>query len=143
MLRLDENIVKEPLGIKAYRVFSNRIKATIFFEKVESEAERITKTTQIELLKASIKRRENLLANENYVKKAIEAGMTTIGFSDHTPNMFGKDNPESAMTMEQFMDEYVPELEALREKYKDKIDLKIVYQTYLHILIQIYQENMA
>ena len=62
---------------------------------------------------------------ENYVKKAIEAGMTTIGFSDHTPNMFGKDNPESAMTMEQFMDEYVPELEVLREKYKDKIDLKI------------------
>jgi valyl-tRNA synthetase len=70
MLKLGDNIVKEPLGIKAYKVFSNRIKATIFFEKVESEAERIAKNTQIELLKASIKRREGLLANENYVNKA-------------------------------------------------------------------------
>ena len=70
MLKLDDNLVKKPLGIKAYKVFSNRIKATIFFEKVESEAEKIAKNTQIELLKASIKRRENLLANENYVKKA-------------------------------------------------------------------------
>ena len=70
MLKLNENLVDTPLGIKAYKVFSNRIKATIFFEKVESEAERIAKNTQIELLKASIKRRENLLANENYVNKA-------------------------------------------------------------------------
>ena len=72
MLKLNDNIVKEPLGMKAYKVFSNRIKATIFFEKVESEAEKIAKNTQIELLKASIARRENLLANENYVKKAPE-----------------------------------------------------------------------
>ena len=70
MLKLDENIVHEPLGMKAYKVFSNRIKATIFFEKVESEAEKIAKNTQIELLKASIERREKLLANENYVNKA-------------------------------------------------------------------------
>ena len=70
MLKLNENLVDKPLGIKAYKVFSNRIKATIFFEKVESEAERIAKNTQVELLKASIKRRENLLANENYVNKA-------------------------------------------------------------------------
>ena len=70
MLKLDANIVKEPLGLKAYKVFSNRVKATIFFEKVESEAEKIAKKTQIELLKASIKRREGLLANENYVNKA-------------------------------------------------------------------------
>ena len=70
MLKLNENLVKEPLGIKAYKVFSNHVKATIFFEKVESEAEKIAKNTQIELLKTSIKRRENLLANENYVNKA-------------------------------------------------------------------------
>ena len=72
MLKLNENIIDTPLGIKAYKVFSNRIKATIFFEKVESEAEKIARNTQIELLRASIKRRENLLANENYVKKAPE-----------------------------------------------------------------------
>ena len=72
MLKLSDNLVTEPLGIKAYKVFSNHVKATIFFEKVESEAEKIAKNTQIEFLKASIKRRENLLANENYVNKAPE-----------------------------------------------------------------------
>ena len=70
MLKLNDNLVDKPLGIKAYKVFSNRIKATIFFEKVESEAEKIAKNAQIELLKASIARREKLLSNENYVNKA-------------------------------------------------------------------------
>ena len=70
MLKLDDNLVKEPLGIKAYKVFSNKVKATIFFEKIESEAEQKAREAQIELLKSSIKRREGLLANENYVNKA-------------------------------------------------------------------------
>ena len=70
MLKLKDNLVDKPLGIKAYKVFSNHVKATIFFEKVESEAEKVARNTQIELLKASIKRREGLLANENYVNKA-------------------------------------------------------------------------
>ena len=71
MLKLDkENIVKEPLGINAYKVFSTKIKATIFFEKVESEADRLQKEITIKALQASIERREKLLANENYVNKA-------------------------------------------------------------------------
>ena len=70
MLKLDENLVKKPLGIKAYRVFSNRVKATIFFEKVETEAEKLAKEAQIKILTESITRREKLLSNENYVNKA-------------------------------------------------------------------------
>lgn len=70
MLKLDENLVREPLGIKSYKVFSKRVKATIFFEKMETEADRVLKETQIAALKASIARREKLLANENYVAKA-------------------------------------------------------------------------
>ena len=70
MLKLDENLVKEPLGIKSYNVFSKRVKATIFFEKMETEADKVLKETQIATLKASIARREKLLANENYVAKA-------------------------------------------------------------------------
>ena len=70
MLKLDQNIVKKPLGIKAYKVFSKKVKATIFFERVETEAERLAKDTQIKMLKSSIERREKLLANENYVNKA-------------------------------------------------------------------------
>ena len=70
MLKLDENLVNEPLGIKSYNVFSKRVKATIFFEKMETEADKALKETQIAALKASIARREKLLANENYVAKA-------------------------------------------------------------------------
>ena len=70
MLKLDQNLVKEPLGIKAYKVFSNRIKATIFFEKVETEAEKLAKEAQIKILTESIERRQKLLSNENYVNKA-------------------------------------------------------------------------
>ncbi len=70
MLKLDENLVKEPLGIKAYKVFSRTVKATIFFEKVETEADKIAKEAQINMLKSSIERREKLLSNENYVNKA-------------------------------------------------------------------------
>ena len=70
MLKLDENLVKQPLGIKAYKVFSNRIRATIFFEKIETEAEKLAKEAQIKMLTESISRREKLLSNENYVNKA-------------------------------------------------------------------------
>ena len=70
MLKLQDNLVKEPLGIKAYKVFSNRIKAKIFFEKIETEADIAQKKAQIEQLKSSIARREKLLSNENYVNKA-------------------------------------------------------------------------
>ena len=70
MLKIKDNIVKKPLGMKAYKVFSSRVKAQIFFEKVETEAEKIAKDAQIKMLTESIKRREKLLANENYVNKA-------------------------------------------------------------------------
>ena len=70
MLKLQDNIVKEPLGMKAYKVFSNRVKAQIFFEKIETEADKAAKEEQIKQLKASIERREKLLSNENYVNKA-------------------------------------------------------------------------
>ena len=70
MLKLDDNIVTKPLGMKAYKVFTNCIKATIFFEKKETEADKLLKEGQIKLLKESIARREKLLANENYVNKA-------------------------------------------------------------------------
>ena len=70
MLKIEDNIINEPLGIKAYKVFSSRVKAQIFFEKVETELEKKAKEKQINMLKASITRREKLLSNENYVNKA-------------------------------------------------------------------------
>ena len=70
MLKIEDNIINEPLGIKAYKVFSSRVKAQIFFEKVETELEKKAREDQINMLKASITRREKLLSNENYVNKA-------------------------------------------------------------------------
>ena len=70
MLKIGENIVNKPLGMKAYKVFSNNVKATIYFEKLETEQDKLLKETQIKALQDSISRREKLLSNENYVNKA-------------------------------------------------------------------------
>ena len=71
LLKLDkDHIIKKPLGMTAYKVFSARTKAQIFFEKVETEADKVAKEMQINMLVESIARREKLLANENYVNKA-------------------------------------------------------------------------
>ncbi len=70
MLKIKDNIINKPLGIKAYKVFSNRVKAQIFFEKVETGADKKLKEKEISILRASIERREKLLYNENYVNKA-------------------------------------------------------------------------
>lgn len=70
MLKLDEALVDKPLGMKAYKVFSNKVRATIFFEHIETASDKLVKETQIKALQASIARRETLLSNENYVNKA-------------------------------------------------------------------------
>ena len=72
MLKLDNNLITKPTGAKAYKVFSNRVKATIFFDRIETAADKELKENQIVLLKKSIERREKLLANPNYVNKAPE-----------------------------------------------------------------------
>ena len=69
MLKIKDNIVKKPLGMKAYKVFSRRVKAQIFFEKIETEADKKIKEVQINALKTSIARREKLLSN-NFKLKA-------------------------------------------------------------------------
>ena len=62
---------------------------------------------------------------EEYIKKAIEGGITDLGFSDHMPNPLGKGNPKQSMNLEQFHSQYIPMLEELRKKYKDQINLKV------------------
>ena len=70
MLKIKDNVVTKPLGIRAYKVFSSRVKAQIFFEKVLTDADIAAKEAQIKMLTESINRREKLLSNENYVNKA-------------------------------------------------------------------------
>ena len=66
---------------------------------------------------------------EDYIIASMKAGMQAMGFSDHTPTPFSKENPKAQMTMEQFENVYIPRLQELREKYKDKIDIKIGIET--------------
>lgn len=63
--------------------------------------------------------------DEQYVLRAIEAGYEEIGFSDHSPWPF-KNGFVSDMRMTvNELDGYVESIRALREKYKDKIRIKI------------------
>ena len=70
MLKIKDARVDSPLDIKAYNVDTKGYKATIFFEKVESNEDKALKEKQISDLKVSILRREKLLSNEAYVSKA-------------------------------------------------------------------------
>jgi valyl-tRNA synthetase len=70
LLKLSDNVINEPLGMNAYKVFSQRVKATIYFEKQMTKEEEDLKEQQIKSLEESIARREKLLSNENYVNKA-------------------------------------------------------------------------
>ena len=70
MLRISDNIVKEPMNIKSYSVYSSDIKAQIYFERTESEEDKALIENKIRELTDSINRREKLLSNENYVNKA-------------------------------------------------------------------------
>lgn len=73
MLKLEDSIIEEKLDINSYNVKVGALEATIYFEKVVTEEELKLKTKQIADLEASIERRKNLLANENYVAKAPAA----------------------------------------------------------------------
>ena len=70
MLKLEDSIIPNTLDIKSYEVKTNNIKATIYYEKEETDEDKLLKEKQINDLKASIERREKLLSNENYVAKA-------------------------------------------------------------------------
>ncbi|MBQ7376780.1 MAG: histidinol-phosphatase [Clostridia bacterium] len=66
---------------------------------------------------------------EAYVLRAIEGGIRTMGFSDHIPLRFA-DGSESAhrVPLAEVRD-YYEEACFLREKYKDKIEIRIGFET--------------
>lgn len=65
---------------------------------------------------------------EEYILAAIEAGYDEIGFSDHGPWPY--ENFVSPMRMlPEDIDGYVKTIKALREKYKDKISIKLGFES--------------
>ncbi|MCH8291434.1 histidinol-phosphatase [Candidatus Poribacteria bacterium] len=64
---------------------------------------------------------------EDYICKAIELGLEEIGISDHSPLYFREGNdpgPGSAMAKHE-LPEYVDEVLALREKYRNRIIVRL------------------
>ncbi|MEF9893343.1 histidinol-phosphatase [Anaerorhabdus sp.] len=64
--------------------------------------------------------------DEEYVLKAIEAGIKTLGFSDHVP-LIDDQGMGDRMTMNQ-VQEYIDSVLSLKEKYKNEIDIKLGFE---------------
>ncbi len=58
-------------------------------------------------------------APEKYVEKAIEYGMTAIGFTEHSPLPFAN----NFSLKEENIDEYVQQTNLLKEKYKNELSI--------------------
>ena len=68
--------------------------------------------------------------DEDFVLAAIENGYTTMGFSDHAPYIFPENiSYYSDFRMKPYRTEgYAESVNALKEKYKDKIDIKLGFE---------------
>ena len=62
---------------------------------------------------------------EDYIKNAIKAGYTELGFSDHAPWHYESSFHPTMRMEEDEIEGYVQTIRALKEKYEDQISIKI------------------
>ena len=67
--------------------------------------------------------------DEAYVIRAIDAGVEILGFSDHAPMIYPEGYVSGFKMRPEEIDGYFSSLLSLREKYRDKIDIKIGFET--------------
>jgi histidinol-phosphatase (PHP family) len=60
-----------------------------------------------------------------YIEAAIAAGIKTLGFADHAPQIFPGDYYSHFRMRPEELSDYCSTLRALKEEYKDRIDIKI------------------
>ena len=65
---------------------------------------------------------------EEYVKRAIECGVKYMGFSDHMPLKFSDGFEAGFRVKVADAQKYCSEIEYLKEKYSDEIDIKIGFE---------------
>ena len=65
---------------------------------------------------------------EEYIKRAIDCGIKYMGFADHAPLNFPEAKDLKFRVPVDKVEDYFSTLKALREKYKDKIDLKFGFE---------------
>ena len=70
ILKIENSIITNEMNITKFNISNKVYNVDIYFEKEITEEDKEQKEKQITSLKASIERRKNLLANENYVNKA-------------------------------------------------------------------------
>ena len=63
--------------------------------------------------------------NEEYVLAAIEAGFDEIGFADHSPWPYENGFVSHIRMLPEELEGYCRSIKSLREKYKDKISIKL------------------
>ena len=67
-------------------------------------------------------------SDEEYIRCAIEAGIKHLGFSDHAPYIF-PDGYENKYRVQMCDGQsYIDDLRALRQKYKDRIEISIGFE---------------
>ena len=77
--------------------------------------------------------------DEDYVLSAIKGGYRILGFSDHTPWKYRTDYVADMRMLPEELPGYVESLKTLREKYHDRIDIRIgleceYFPQYIHWL---------
>lgn len=65
---------------------------------------------------------------EEYIKRAIENGIKVLGFSEHAPFVFPDGHQSSYRLQMEDTKDYFEVLKALRDKYKDQIEIYIGFE---------------
>lgn len=68
-------------------------------------------------------------SDEEYILKAIAEGVKVLGFADHAPMPYTDGFVSTYKMRPDEIDGYFSSLLSLREKYKDKIEIKIGFET--------------
>lgn len=67
--------------------------------------------------------------DRDYVTKAIKAGITVLGFSDHAPMLFPiKDYYSNFRMFPEDVPDYVKSINLLRDEYRDEIEIHLGYE---------------
>ena len=66
--------------------------------------------------------------DEEYIQRAIECGIKYMGFSDHIPFRFPSGYESFYRVQISEVEDYFSSLNALREKYKNQIEIKIGFE---------------
>jgi len=65
---------------------------------------------------------------EEYIQRAIENGIKYMGFSDHIPLKFANGRQSTYRVPIELSEDYISTIKALKEKYKDQIDIKVGFE---------------